>query len=556
MKVPLPLMLLVLAGCAATPTSTTDTPQSIALNFPVAEIRLGDAMQLTATVLNASQVAVPAAKVEWSIDQPAIASISATGFLVALAPGTVVVTARSGGVSATRSLIIRPTQPAAINILPETASLHVSERRSLVADVRAADGYQLVNASVFWSVDRIDVATIDHDGNLSGVATGVVTVTASIGGIVATRQLTVLPATVARVSIIGGNRTVGVGASYQYGAEVYSTFQRVIPGAAVNWSSSNPTVASVTSNGLVTAVGGGTTTITAANSGVMATVTVGVPFTPVGTSTPLRGLVYFRQVGNSTTIEAITEDGDQLLSTPLSTPATIPTFAPRPTLSLSPDGTVIAYDCGTRICKFQVATGVSTPYAVTDVGEPTWLPGGSELLLRGNYSSVVWYNPATGASRTRRAPFYVERPRLSPLNEDVIYQCDFTHLYEDLFSLCRIDANGVETLYKSMAGAFAWAPDGRVVAYLRYLNYDGFTGDDPTQIRLAIEAYQTNGDPSAPSPVEFAGFGDVSEMVWSPDGQKLALVRNGQLWIYSAPNMTNPLHFDGIPGTIWSVNWR
>ena len=58
------------------------------------------------------------------------------------------------------------------------------------------------------------------------------------------------------------------GVTVQMKAVAYDTGNAPIPGAPVEWSSGNPSVASLDDNGLVIAVSNGTTRIMAASSGV------------------------------------------------------------------------------------------------------------------------------------------------------------------------------------------------------------------------------------------------------------------------------------------------
>jgi Tol biopolymer transport system component len=171
-------------------------------------------------------------------------------------------------------------------------------------------------------------------------------------------------------------------------------------------------------------------------------------------------------------------------------------------------------------------------------------------LLRGDYSSVVRYSPAGGNPVTLHAPFYVERPRISPDGQNVLYECDYYEEYNPTDNLCRMDASGQVTLYKWIANAVSWSSSG-TLAYMRSLDWT------MTAKMLVIEPLQALPDPDGPGVTEYPGFDDVTETVWSPDGQRLALVRNGELWIYSLPGMTNPVQIAHVPGTrISSVSWR
>ena len=123
-----------------------------------------------------------------------------------------------------------------------------------------------------WSSSNTAVATVGGTGTVNGIASGTAVisyaVTNSCGTAVTTHTVTVSPA--ATVGAIGGSPLMCTGS--------FTMFTNSVSGGA--WSSSNPTVASVTGTGLVTALSAGATTIsytvTTACSSATATLAVTV----------------------------------------------------------------------------------------------------------------------------------------------------------------------------------------------------------------------------------------------------------------------------------------
>ncbi|MCG9967282.1 S-layer homology domain-containing protein [Pelotomaculum terephthalicicum JT] len=116
--------------------------------------------------------------------------------------------------------------------------------------------------SVTWSSSDTKVATVDSTGLVTAVAPGTatITVTTADGGKTATCAVTVQAATAATgVTLNKTTATISVGATDQLTATI-------APSSATNksvtWSSSDPAVAAVDSNGKITAVAPGTATIT------------------------------------------------------------------------------------------------------------------------------------------------------------------------------------------------------------------------------------------------------------------------------------------------------
>lgn len=134
-----------------------------------------------------------------------------------------------------------------------------------------------ISNSVTWAAGNPSVATINAAGLATAVGAGYTQIVASSGGISATSDLT--------VNIAGGGGTSGAPSITVVPGTAAATFvgettQFLASGSLtaggtpqnltnqVQWVSSNVQVATVNSGGLATAVGSGTTTITAASGGV------------------------------------------------------------------------------------------------------------------------------------------------------------------------------------------------------------------------------------------------------------------------------------------------
>lgn len=113
--------------------------------------------------------------------------------------------------------------------------------------------------SITWTSNNTSVATVSN-GVVSGVSAGSAIITAkSEGGFTATCNVTVSNVSVTSVSLSSTSETLTIGGTKQL-------TQTVLPVNATNknvtWTSSNTSVATVSSSGLVTAKAVGTTTIT------------------------------------------------------------------------------------------------------------------------------------------------------------------------------------------------------------------------------------------------------------------------------------------------------
>ena len=132
-----------------------------------------------------------------------------------------------------------------------------------------------------WTSDNEEVATVDENGLVTAVSAGEANITATAvdgSGVTATCKVTIAPKLVTSVTLDESELTIEKGFTEQLTATV-------APDDADNlslaWTSDNEEVATVDENGLVTAVGEGTATITATandGSGVSASCVVTVTF--------------------------------------------------------------------------------------------------------------------------------------------------------------------------------------------------------------------------------------------------------------------------------------
>ena len=142
-----------------------------------------------------------------------------------------------------------------VTISPTSISLECGETYQLMVDISPQDATE---QNVSWSSSDAQIATVSDDGIVTGIGKGNATITASVGGKSAVCNVTVT-LDVQSVSI---SPTTLVMTKLGETAQLTATVQPEGAGEAV-WSSSDEAVATVSSEGLVAAVGRGTATITA-----------------------------------------------------------------------------------------------------------------------------------------------------------------------------------------------------------------------------------------------------------------------------------------------------
>jgi len=126
-----------------------------------------------------------------------------------------------------------------------------------------------VLTSLQWSSSASSVLTVDANGLGLAVGPGTSTVTATSGVIAATASVTVSNATLVSLDIAPSNSFMPAGAAKQFTAVGhFSDNSTQDMTQSVVWSSSSPSIASITNAGAVTSFLTGSTTITAASGAI------------------------------------------------------------------------------------------------------------------------------------------------------------------------------------------------------------------------------------------------------------------------------------------------
>ena len=133
-----------------------------------------------------------------------------------------------------------------------------------------------VGGTPTWSLSTPGVATVSTSGVITAVAPGKTTVIVSVNGKQAQGALTVVLVPVARVAISPGDVRVARGATAQLTAAALDFNGRVLTGRTIDWATSDATIATVSSAGVVTSISTGVTTVLAKSEGARASAVVTV----------------------------------------------------------------------------------------------------------------------------------------------------------------------------------------------------------------------------------------------------------------------------------------
>lgn len=243
------------ATCAVTVEAKPEIkPTSISIPA-TAELTIGGKQTLKATVLPENAVGT----VTWKSSNDKIAKVSASGEVSAIGIGTAEITASIGEVVSNKCVVtVNGIDLKGIAIDPTEAQINVGGTKKLNVVYDPANTTD--DKTVTWSSSDEAVATVANDGTVTAVAEGEATITAKCGEFTATSKITVTKVAVTGIKLDKSTVSVAEGKTVELKATI-------TPDNAankdINWFTSDPEIATVDENGVVTAVKKGTAIIAA-----------------------------------------------------------------------------------------------------------------------------------------------------------------------------------------------------------------------------------------------------------------------------------------------------
>jgi hypothetical protein len=160
-----------------------------------------------------------------------------------------------------------PVPVASVAVTPPSNNLFVGQTVQLSVTTKDSVGNVLTGRTILWGSSGTTVATVSASGLVTAKAAGSATITATSEGRSATAAVTATVAPVASVTLTPAPVSVTVGQTVQLTATPKDANGNPLAGRVVTWATSNATVASVSTGGLVSGLLVGTATITATSEG-------------------------------------------------------------------------------------------------------------------------------------------------------------------------------------------------------------------------------------------------------------------------------------------------
>lgn len=234
-----------------------DEAYSVTLSSESEAIGPEQTVQLTATVIES--IKDTPLTVEWTSENPEIATVDEDGTVTGVSEGFTTVTATVGGKSASCEIIV--ADGTIIQLSQTSAEVEV-DGDDFTVTARVNDA-----STITWSLSAEDIVKLDTTTGNSVVVTpegiGTVTLTATTsGGETEETATCIITVGLSETSI-----SIGVGDTYAVSAGTTT---------GITWTTSDEAVATVSDEGVITAVGNGDATITATAGEQSASVAVNV----------------------------------------------------------------------------------------------------------------------------------------------------------------------------------------------------------------------------------------------------------------------------------------
>ena len=240
---------------------------SVSVTPTSGEVVVTQTLQLSAAAKDAAGAALTGRLPAWSTSDPAKATVSSTGLVTGVAAGTVTITATAEGKSGSSSITVKPKPVGAVIISPAQVSVEAGQTQQLSAQVTDDQGNVLGGRPVTYTSANTAIATVSTQGLVAGVTVGTTKIDASSEGKTGSIDVTVTAIPVATVEVSPSSSDLTVGQTVTLTAIAKDARGTVLPNRPATWTTGAPSVATVSTTGVVSGIGAGSAVIFATIEG-------------------------------------------------------------------------------------------------------------------------------------------------------------------------------------------------------------------------------------------------------------------------------------------------
>jgi uncharacterized protein YjdB len=280
---------------------------------------IGETAQLVATAYDVNGDPISGRNVNFGTSNGKVATVTSTGLVTTTGAGSAEITVNSEGRKTTVPITVSGSATssaapvASVIVSLGVSTLVAGQSAQAYAIVKDAGGAVLTGHPIVWTTSDPSVASVDATGMVAAAKAGPVTITATSDGKSGNMSFTVAapPSTVASVSSVSLSipSSLNVGETAQAAVTLKDASGNVLSGRTVGYVSSDANIVSVNSSGLVSALKGGSVTITASSDGKSAsTVVTSVAPRPAVSTIAMSINASTIKVGDRTQVYAVAKD--------------------------------------------------------------------------------------------------------------------------------------------------------------------------------------------------------------------------------------------------------
>jgi uncharacterized protein YjdB len=238
------------------------TVARIVFNRSVDSVEVERTSTLTVSALDSAGLPVSTAPESWAVADTSIATVSSAGVVTGVRIGQTTLTVTSGNASSQMQVVVLP--PAVATITFPVTSFTMTEGDTLTLPTPTVvdrTGATVTGRTPSYSSNSANV-TVNSNGRLTAVIAGSATITATIDTAHTHLTVTVAAAPIGRVSVIPAILDLGTGHTIATQSSAYAVDGTKLQGRSFQYSTDDPSVATVSASGIVTGVAPGKTTLT------------------------------------------------------------------------------------------------------------------------------------------------------------------------------------------------------------------------------------------------------------------------------------------------------
>ena len=188
--------------------------------------------------------------VTWESSDAGIASVDSNGKVTGKAQGTAVITGKlENGMTVRCTVTVRIIPVESIDVTDDEVEINKKDTKSLKVKINPEDATEVTD--IEWTSSDDEVATVDSNGKVTGKAEGTATITAKMGNLTDTVEVTVKEIPLENISLENNNKKLQAGKSMKLAITLNPI--NTTDDVTFKYQSSDESVATVDSDGNVIA---------------------------------------------------------------------------------------------------------------------------------------------------------------------------------------------------------------------------------------------------------------------------------------------------------------